>query len=122
MVSFGFALVRLLKGLIRGFRDPDFRALLFVLALVLLGGTLFYHQAEGWSWVDSLYRSTMILATITPEGFVLTSDMAKLFTVVYVIAGLGVMISFAVTLGRHIAQPSAIRKYLSEKMDPSDEG
>jgi hypothetical protein len=48
--------------------------------------------------------------------------MAKLFTTVYVIAGLGVMISFAVTLGRHIAQPSAIRKYLSDKMDPSDEG
>ena len=102
MTSLAFALPRLGKGFARGLGDPAFRALALVLLATLLGGSIFYHSAEGWNWVDSIYFAVLTLATISPEGFRLTSDLTKLFTVVYVIGGLGVMISFAVVLGRHI--------------------
>ena len=122
MISLGLALVRLGKGLVRGFADPDFRALLLVLLLTILGGTLFYHEVEGWGWLDAAYRATLLLATITPDGFALTAPISKIFTIVYVIAGVGVMISFAVTLAGHIARPSALREGLKERIRGSDEG
>ena len=103
MMSLGFALARLGKGFVRGFRDPEFRALLVVLGLTIAGGSIFYRSVESWSWVDSFYFAVMTLATLSPEGFRLTSDFSKLFTAVYVLGGLGVMISFSVTIGGHIA-------------------
>jgi len=102
MSSLAFALLRLGKGFARGLGDPEFRALTLVLLATVLGGSIFYHSIEGWNWADSIYFAVLMLATLYPEGFRLTSDFAKLFTVVYVIGGLGVMISFAVVLGRHI--------------------
>jgi hypothetical protein len=103
MISFGFALQRLLKGFIRGVREPEFRALLFVLFVTLLGGTLFFRAFEGWSLTDSFYFAVMTLATISPEGFALTSVVAKMFAVVYVIGGLGVLVSFALLLAGYIS-------------------
>lgn len=110
MLSLGFALLRLFKGVYRGLSDPDFRALLLVLLVVVLGGTLFFHAQEGWSWVDSAYFSVMTLATIAPEGFVLTSEFSKIFAIAYVIGGLGVMISFVMMIGRHVVRPLTERK------------
>jgi hypothetical protein len=102
MISLGFALLRLWQGFTRGFRDTRLRALLLVLFVTILGGTSFYHSVEGWSWVDSIYYSVMTLATASPDGFRLTSDFTKLFTVVFVIGGLGVMLSFALLLASYI--------------------
>lgn len=44
----------------------------------------------------------MILVTINSDGFKLTSDFAKLFTVVFVIGGLGVMLSLVLLLASYI--------------------
>jgi hypothetical protein len=46
--------------------------------------------------------SVMTPATASPDGFRLTTDFAKLFTVVFVVGGLGVMLSFALLLAGYI--------------------
>ncbi len=54
MISFCVTVLRLARAVARGFRDPEFRALLIPVTLLLLSGTIFYVQAEGWDWVDAL--------------------------------------------------------------------
>lgn len=61
-------------------------------ALLLAIGTFFFHTYEGWSYVDSFYFATMTLTTIGYGDFVPTTDFTKLFTSIYSILGIGVML------------------------------
>ena len=66
-------------------------------------GSTFYHYVEGWSWIDSFYFSFIALTTvgfgdITPE-----SDIGKLFTVFYLMIGIGLILTFIDILYRHYA-------------------
>lgn len=58
---------------------------------VVTTGTVSYHFLEGWSWVDSLYFSVVAVTTVGFGDLVPTTDPAKLFTVAYVVAGIGVL-------------------------------
>ena len=40
------------------------RALLFMATAVIGLGTLFYHNVEGWRWLDALYFCVVTLVTI----------------------------------------------------------
>jgi voltage-gated potassium channel len=102
MFSLGFALLRLWQGFTRGFSDTRLRALLLVLFVTMLGGTSFYPNVEGWSWVDPIYYSVMTLATASPDGFRLTSDFAQTLHGCLRDRGLGVMLSFALLLASYI--------------------
>lgn len=60
------------------------------LAFSLIGmGTVFYHVVEDWKLIDSLYFSTVTLTTIGYGDFVPKTDAGKLFTVFYVLIGVG---------------------------------
>jgi hypothetical protein len=79
-------------------REPTFRVLGLAALLTLLVGTVFYHFAEGWSWADSLYFTTVTLASVGYGDFVPSSELARLFTVLYIILGLGIVAGFLSTL------------------------
>jgi voltage-gated potassium channel Kch len=81
---------------IRGQLDDDaFRATLVLLVGLLLAGTLIYPVLEGWSMVDSLYFSVVTLATVGYGDIHPVTDLGKLFTVLYILAGVGVLVVFA---------------------------
>jgi voltage-gated potassium channel len=79
-------------------RDRDARGPLLLVVSLLIVGTLFYTLVEGWSIVDSLYFSSMSLATVGYGDLVPTTDIGKIFTVVYVLTGIGILVSFFTTL------------------------
>jgi hypothetical protein len=79
-------------------REPTFRALGLAALAVLLTGTVFYHFAEDWTWADSLYFTTVTLASVGYGDFVPTSEASRIFTVVYIILGLGIVAGFLSTL------------------------
>lgn len=79
-------------------RVPALRVLLFATIAVLAFGTVFYYYAEDWSWVDSIYFCTITLATIGFGDLTPTKDFTKLFTVGYVLVGLGIVATFITTL------------------------
>ena len=87
--------------------DPTFRAL-GLLVLGLLGsGTIFYMIVEDWSFVDSLYFSTIVLTTVG-LGDVPASDLGKLFTAVYALVGIGVLVAFGTSFaGLLVSQSKA---------------
>jgi hypothetical protein len=73
--------------------DPAFRFLALLASLVLASGTLFFHWAEGWRWLDSLYYSVMTLATVGYGDFTPKTDIGKIFAMVYVFVGIGLLIA-----------------------------
>lgn len=98
MSSLGLALLRLFVGLRRGLKDPEFRAILVLLLVAILGGTIFCGTEEGWDWIDAAYVSVITLGTLSDPRFVPQSSIGKIFTMVYVLGGLGLMLAFVTRL------------------------
>jgi len=99
MISFLLNLLLLGQTLWHGLRrDPEFRALGFLLVLVLAGGTVFYWQVERWTAIDSLYFCVMTIATIGYGDFTPTGNASKVFTIGYAILGIGLFASFVAKL------------------------
>ena len=63
MVPFILLVRQLRLALHTAWREPEFRALVFVPLGVLALGAMFYHRVEGWRWLDSFYFSFITLAT-----------------------------------------------------------
>jgi hypothetical protein len=92
---------------------------------VLTVGTLVFRELEGWSLVDSLYFSVVTLATIGYGDLTPTTSTAKLFSIVYILIGVGVLgvfisavshASMQRTLERH-EQFEKARTVLHEKVE-----
>jgi voltage-gated potassium channel len=84
--------------------DRQFRALAFLAAVALTTGTVFYSVVEGWRVVDSLYFSAATLTTVGYGDFSPQTDAGKLFTVVYVLVGVGVMLAFITRVAAQAVQ------------------
>lgn len=93
-----------IKTIISFLRDKQYRDLLITSALILALGTVVYHILEGWSWVDSLYFSVITLTTIGYGDFSPTTDGGKIFTIFYIIIGLGMILSFINTVYYHYSE------------------
>ncbi len=95
MFSFFLNFYRLLKIVFRGLKDDgEFRFLFIFIILLLLGSSAFYIKAEQWSIIDALYFSVMTMATIGYGDFTPTTDISKIFTIVYTFLSIGAFVSF----------------------------
>jgi len=74
-------------------RDRDSRPALFWALSTLLVGTLFYHRAEGWSYLDALYFCVVSLGTVGYGDLTPTTPVARLFTIVYLINGIVILLA-----------------------------
>ena len=84
------------------FKQPETRALLVMALVVILIGVVFYVNVEHWSVVDAIYFSVVTLGTVGYGDITPTTDVGKIFTVFYILFGLGVIGGFFATLGRLI--------------------
>src|SRR5215210_2285833 len=99
MISFLLRLALFARTLLRLWkRDPDFRTLVILVVFTLLGGTIFYSLQEGWSLVDALYFSVTTLTTVGLGDLAPTTTIGKLFTIVYIFSGLGLIAGFLNTV------------------------
>ena len=74
-------------------QDRGSRSILLWAAGALLIGMLVYHRLEGWSLFDALYFSVITLATVGYGDLVPTTPIAKLFTIVYVVNGVSILLT-----------------------------
>ncbi len=73
----------------------EFR-LVGLIALSVIGvGTVFYHAVENLKWLDSVYFSVISLATVGYGDITPHTDAGKIFTIFYVLIGIGIIGSFA---------------------------
>lgn len=101
MLSLPILFYRLLRAIREGSKDPEFRGLFYLVLLTLISGTWFYHTVEGWRWLDALYFSVITLTTVGYGDFSPQTDAGKLFTMVYIILGLGILSSFILLVAEH---------------------
>jgi hypothetical protein len=87
-------------------RDPEGKVLLVGAVTVITLGTVVFMLLERWSFVDALYFSVVTLATVGFGDLHPTTDATKLFTVVYILSGIGILAGFAseLTKQRHIVR------------------
>jgi hypothetical protein len=81
-------------------RRQDFRVLVRLVVLLLLGGTAFYSVVEDWNPLDAFYFSVTTLTTVGLGDLAPKTAPGKLFTVLYIFVGLGIVGGFINTLAR----------------------
>jgi voltage-gated potassium channel Kch len=89
------------RTLLSFLQDKQYRDLLLTSLIILAFGSAVYHYLEGWSWLDSVYFSMITLTTIGYGDFSPQTNSGKLFTIFYIIIGIGIILSFVNTLYNH---------------------
>jgi len=89
-------------------REPRTRGLVYSTLLIIVFGAVFYHSVEGWRWLDAFYFTVITLTTVGYGDLTPQTDAGKLFTMFYVLVGLGILGSFIalVTDTRPVALPT----------------
>ena len=83
------------------YKDKEYRDLLLTTAIILVIGTVVYHYIEGWKWLDAFYFSFITLTTIGFGDFAPQTDAGKVFTILYTIVGVGIILTFVNTIYQH---------------------
>ena len=90
-------------------QDRKTRGILMWVLFILLIGTLFYTLVEGWTVTDAFYFSVITLSTVGYGDFSPTTTAGKMFTTVYILAGISIIVVFANTLAKAHARRIAAR-------------
>jgi voltage-gated potassium channel len=104
-----FSLLLAFRGLARAvvavWRDPQTKALPVVAGVLILTGTIFYWRFEDWSIIQALYFSVVTLTTVGYGDLHPTSDGTQIFTIIYILTGLGVLVALLASVAeQYIAQ------------------
>ena len=86
----------MLKTFFQLIKDKEFQVLLGLTAAILISGTIFYSTVEGFTIVDALYFSVATLTTVGSATLEPITAFGKIFTILYMITGIGVMLSLLV--------------------------
>lgn len=93
-------LIGFMRGIWKGLKDPEFRALFFLVLLLLTLGSIFYVRAEGWTLLDSIYFCVTTLTTIGFGEPHPITPIGKIFTIIYVILGVSILLGFIEKIAR----------------------
>jgi Ion channel len=101
MLSALLMLRRLRRALRRAMQEDDFAGVLGAGTLLILIGTITYTLSNGWKLVDGFYFAVATLTTssIANPNLVLVDDWLKVFTVFYILIGIGILVEIARRLG-----------------------
>jgi voltage-gated potassium channel len=115
MLSLLLIIWNFIRGLASGASDPAFRRILTFSVIVLVSGTIAMNRIEGWSLFDSFYFSVIALTTVGFGDFSPQTDLGKLFTIFYVLTGIGIIVAFVNALGeRRLARSRHHRRNHTE--------
>jgi voltage-gated potassium channel len=115
MPVFFLLLYRFFHSLWNGLKDKDFRNLFLWLIAIILLGSWFYMRVEHWNFLDSVYFSITTLATVGYGDLSPHTAFGKIFTIFYLIIGIGMLSGFIVLLAERSGLIKKIEK--SQKKD-----
>ena len=95
---------RLWQAVKRGWSDPVFRSLLVMTVTLLLGGAWLFHRVEGWTYFQSLYFSVITLTTVGFGDFSPVTFVGRLFTIFYVLIGVGIIVALISRIAANAAE------------------
>jgi len=113
------AFVRAIREL---WRDTTFRAISFLAVTLLFSGTIIYVLVEHWSPLDALYFSVVTLATVGYGDLHPTTDLGKIFTIFFILGGVGIIVAFASRVVNAMVNDRVVRlEAKRNKTQPEDE-
>src|SRR4029079_2828838 len=98
LIALWLAVRRLMEGLRAALADRETHVLLIVSTIVVLTGMVFYSAQEGGAPLDALYFTVTTLTTIGFGDFHPVTPLGKIFTIVYVLVGIGLVATTLDTL------------------------
>jgi hypothetical protein len=85
-------------------------------AFLMVGvGTVFYHIVEKLDWLDSIYFCVVTLATVGYGDITPKTEAGKLFTIFYILIGIGIIATFANLLLKNATLRREIKKINAKK-------
>jgi len=78
--------------------------IIFVILFMLFSSATFYHYIEGWRYVDALYFSAVTMTTVGYGDLTPHTDVAKLFTIVFVFTGVGIVLYGLSAIATHLVE------------------
>lgn len=84
--------------------NRSFYALIGIVIFVISAGSVFYHHVEKLAWLDSVYFSVITLTTVGYGDITPHTDPGKIFTIFYVLIGVGIIATSLNLLVRSAAQ------------------
>jgi voltage-gated potassium channel len=109
----GFVLLELFRMIRALRRDAGFVVLGLLALLLLMGGTIFYTVIEDLRPLDAAYYSVTTLTTVGYGDVTPTTDAGKVFAMVFVLLGVGILLSFVTALATHLRDRSMLHKPLA---------
>jgi hypothetical protein len=107
-------------------REESFAAVVGAAIVLILVGTVTYSLGEGWNVADGFYFAVCTLTTssIADPNLTLTHEALKIFTAIYVLTGIGILVELARQIGvgfvRMREDRSATRHSGRHKEDPPE--
>jgi voltage-gated potassium channel Kch len=92
----------MLPGLRSALADQWVRRLLVITLSLIAAGSIFFWLVEGWSLLDAIYFSVITLATVGYGDLVPKTIPGKIFTMAYVLSGVGIFVATAAALAEHL--------------------
>ena len=126
MLSVASMLRRMLRAMKYAAKEENFAVVAGAAVTLILVGTVTYSLGEGWSVVDGFYFAVCTLTTssIADPNLTLTHDALKLFTAIYVLTGIGILVELARRLGvgyvKERQEHHAARHARHHKEDPPE--
>jgi hypothetical protein len=113
---------RMLRAMKYAAKEEHFPVVAGAAVSLILVGTVTYSLGEGWNVVDGLYFAVCTLTTssIADPNLTLTHGALKLFTVIYVLTGIGILVELARELGIGFVKERSARHATRHKEDPPE--
>jgi hypothetical protein len=92
---------RVVKAFRYAIQEDEFLNVFGAAVALVIVGTVAYTLGEGWNVVDGLYFAVATLTTtsVSDPHLVLTDDWLKVFTVLYLLVGIGILVETLRRLG-----------------------
>jgi voltage-gated potassium channel len=99
-------LLRNLEHLYRAFRmafrEPAVRGVTALAGTLVLFASVFYWLVEGWAPLDCVYFSVVTIATVGYGDFTPQTPLGKIFTIFYIVAGIGIFAAAVTALAQAV--------------------
>ena len=82
-------------------RDPEAKVLVLAAVATIAIGSVVYMVLEHWRPLDAIYFCVVTLATVGYGDLHPTTDAGKIFTIFYILSGLGIIAAFVTELAKH---------------------
>jgi hypothetical protein len=96
----------------------SFRLAAALALIVLVVGAIFYHHVEHLAWLDAFYFCTVTLTTVGYGDITPHTDIGKLFTIFYILLGIGILATFANLLIKNAVARRKVKRYTKATRSP----